>query len=317
VTEESRNEETSLAVEDLDRAIRDFTAQGFRLEMIVPADEPRAAIVSSGGKRLRLELAGGVAADVQRKGEGLLVTREVDEWHCGRAGMEYRDLIPGRLGGACVASHIRILDGGETPDYVHYHKVNFQMIFCRTGWAQLVYEDQGPPFVFGEGDCVLQPPTIRHRVLETSKGFEVIEVCSPAVHETWVDHDLELPMSHGVAGKLYGEQPFVLTRARDAKWLRTENGAVVRDTGIEAATGGLASARVVRCEPGASHYLGLSERPQLLFVMRGEVEVGSYDQAGVGLRAGDSAVIPAGSGASVSAVMQVELLQIGLPGVRP
>jgi hypothetical protein len=70
-----------------------------------------------------------------------------DAWYVGRAGMRYRDLIPGRLGGRFIASHIRIPDGGETQDYVHYHKALFQMIYCRTGWARLVYEDQGPPFL--------------------------------------------------------------------------------------------------------------------------------------------------------------------------
>jgi hypothetical protein len=30
----------------------------------------------------------------------------------GRAGMDYRDLLPGRLGGRYIASHIRIASGG-------------------------------------------------------------------------------------------------------------------------------------------------------------------------------------------------------------
>src|SRR5262245_50397922 len=96
-----------------------------------------------------------------------------DAWYVGRAGMEYRDLIPGRLGGRFIASHIRIPGGGETPDYVHYHKALFQMIYCKAGWVRVVYEDQGPPFALEAGDCVLQPPEIRHRVLESSPGLEV------------------------------------------------------------------------------------------------------------------------------------------------
>src|SRR3546814_7577110 len=104
--------------------------------------------------------------------------------------MHYRDLIPGRLGGRFIASHIRIPDGGEVADYVHYHRVRFQMIFCKTGWVRVVYEDQGPPFVLHAGDCVLQPPQIRHRVLEASAGLEVVELGCPAVHETCADHGL-------------------------------------------------------------------------------------------------------------------------------
>ena len=43
------------------------------------------------------------------------------------------------------------------------------------------------------GDCVLQPPQIRHRVLESSAGLEVLEISCPAEHETWADADLDLP----------------------------------------------------------------------------------------------------------------------------
>ncbi|HEX3102389.1 MAG TPA: VOC family protein, partial [Pyrinomonadaceae bacterium] len=117
------------------------------------------------------------------------------DWVLGRAGMEYRDLIPGRLGGKVIVSHIRLTSGGEVPDYVHYHKVDFQMIYCKRGRISVVYEDQGPPFWLETGDCVLQPPEIRHRVLECTAGAEVIEVSMPAEHETWVEHEMELPTS--------------------------------------------------------------------------------------------------------------------------
>ncbi|MEK9926322.1 MAG: cupin, partial [Alphaproteobacteria bacterium] len=75
-----------------------------------------------------------------------VVRRLVDQapWVIGRAGMHYRDLIPDRLGGSIIASHIRIPDGGPVPDMVHYHTVGFQLIFCIAGWVDLVYEDQGP-----------------------------------------------------------------------------------------------------------------------------------------------------------------------------
>lgn len=55
----------------------------------------------------------------------LLVSRPTadDETVAGRAGMRYRDLIPGRLGGKVICSQITIPDGGPVPDYVHYHHV--------------------------------------------------------------------------------------------------------------------------------------------------------------------------------------------------
>ena len=79
------------------------------------------------------------------------------------------------------------------PDYVHRHRVRFQLIYCYRGSVRVVYEDQGPPFVLQAGDAVLQPPEIRHRVLESSAGLEVIEVSCPAEHETLADLDWSCP----------------------------------------------------------------------------------------------------------------------------
>ena len=111
----------------------------------------------------------------------------------GRAGMGYRDLIPSRLGGRFIASHIRIDEAGPVPDYAHYHHIRFQMIFCRSGWVRVVYEDQGEPFILNAGDCVTQPPQIRHRVLEASDGLQVIEIGVPAEHITAIEHEMDLP----------------------------------------------------------------------------------------------------------------------------
>jgi hypothetical protein len=149
------------------------------------------------------------------------------EWGVGRSGMQYRDLIPGRQGGRYIGSHIRIPGGGPLNDYVHFHQLRFQFVYCYKGWVKLAYEGQGvdhatgqrvpvadesaqraaqlgrpppthgsdlralnagPPFIMRPGDCVLQPPGIRHRVLESGEGMEVIEVASPAEHETFREH---------------------------------------------------------------------------------------------------------------------------------
>ena len=49
-----------------------------------------------------------------------IVSRASDDLEAGRAGMLYRDLIPGRLGGRYIASHIVIAEGGPVADWVHY-----------------------------------------------------------------------------------------------------------------------------------------------------------------------------------------------------
>ena len=208
------------------------TGWGFRLKTIFPADNPAVAVVTGHGLRIRLErgaeeppgtirllcehpdrfAAGeteltapnGTRIEIRPAGpaferpptrHALVVQRlnESEAWVVGRAGMQYRDLVPGRLGGAVIASHIRIREGGPVPDMVHFHTITFQLIYCCRGWFDLVYEDQGPPFRLEAGDCVIQPSQIRHRVLESSDNGEVIELGVPAEHLTTIDHELALP----------------------------------------------------------------------------------------------------------------------------
>lgn len=166
-------------------------------------------------------------------------------WEVGRAEMLYRDLVPGRDGGRLIASHIKIPQGGPVPDWVHFHTVGFQIIYCWRGWVRVVYEDQGPPLVLEAGDAVLQPPRIRHQVLECSPGLEVIEVASPAEHATAADPDLALPTAAHRPERAFDGQRFVCHRATGAP--RRRAGALeVRDLGIAEATGGLVAARVAR-----------------------------------------------------------------------
>ncbi len=253
---------------------------------------------------------------------GFVISRLSDTneaWYVGRAGMLYRDLIPGRLGGRIIASHIRIPEGGETQDYVHYHKAIFQMIYCKEGWARVVYEDQGPPFTIEAGDCVLQPPEIRHRVLESSAGFEAIEVASPAEYETCADHEMELPTREFLPERLFGGQRFALHRAREASWRPWRlDGFEARDTGVEAATNGLAAARVVKADSAITattrrHAGGLS----FLFILNGEIGVDGGAQGNYRMLAGDSRIIPAGADYALRAEAGLEMLEVILPAEPP
>ncbi|HEU0184141.1 MAG TPA: cupin [Blastocatellia bacterium] len=252
---------------------------------------------------------------------GFVISRlnaEKDEWYVGRAGMQYRDLIPGRLGGRFIASHIRILDGGETQDYVHYHKALFQVIYCKTGWARLVYEDQGPPFLFEAGDCVMQPPEIRHRVLESSAGLEVIEVACPAEYETSADNELGLPTPVFSPERLFGGQRFLRHRAPEASWGPWRlDGFESRDTGVAAATNGLAAARVVRSNsaikaPAKAHAGELL----FLFILQGEVGI-DCREGNHRLQVGDSCVIPAGVDYTLKAGAGLEMFEVSLPAESP
>jgi mannose-6-phosphate isomerase-like protein (cupin superfamily) len=241
-----------------------------------------------------------------------------DAWYVGRAGMQYRDLIPGRLGGRFIASHIRIPDGGETQDYVHYHKALFQMIYCKAGWARVVYEDQGPPFALEAGDCVLQPPEIRHRVLESSSGLEVIEVACPAEYETRADHELRLPTRDVLPERLFGGQRFVRHRAREANWAAWRlDGFEARDTGVAAATNGLAAARVVKSKVVGSAITAMARARAgellFLFILEGELGIDSQGRGNHQLMAGDSCVIPAGVDHTLQVDAGLEMLEVSLP----
>ncbi len=254
--------------------------------------------------------------------QSLVLTRmgKDAQWGLGRAGMQYRDLIPGRQGGRFIASHIRIPDGGPVPDYVHFHSLRLQMVFCYKGWVRVVYEDQGESFVMKAGDCVLQPPRIRHRVLEASPGLEVIELACPAEHLTGVDHDLELPTKSLRPDRDFGGQRFVRHEAAKVGFKPSQRpGFEARDTGIAVATDGLAGVRVLR-PVGAGMDTQASHAGEFLFlfVLAGAVTLMGDGLEPEALAAGDSLVVPAGLAYRfLQPSGELELLEVTLPAFLP
>jgi mannose-6-phosphate isomerase-like protein (cupin superfamily) len=279
----------------------------------LPAETPRQLTAPCGAV---VELSEAQPAiEIPVGTQEFIVSRNDDPeaWGTGRAGMQYRDLIPSRLGGRFIASHIRIPQGGEVPDYVHFHKIRFQMIYCKAGWAKLVYEDQGEPFLLEAGDCVLQPPEIRHRVLESSPGLEVIEIGCPAVHETFADHNLSLPTGRLLPERDFGGQRFVRHIAKNAIWQNWRlAGFECRDIGIAAATDGLAGVRVVRPlndVPFTGEHRG---EFMFLFVLQGRLDV-TREGKTEHLAGGDSCVLPTGSRFTLTPGAGLEFLDVTLP----
>jgi quercetin dioxygenase-like cupin family protein len=341
--------EVVLPCDDLPAALDFFVDRlGFRVETIFPAEEPQVASLSGHGMRLRLEPGEGdpgvirLASDdpgearllVAPNGTRIelvdadpeviippmraefLITRagEGPGGGAGRAGMLYRDLIPGRLGGRFIGSHITIPQGGPVADWVHFHKIGFQMIFCRRGWVRLVYEDQGPPFILNAGDCVLQPPRIRHRVLESSPGLEVVEVGSPALHETLADHDMPLPTPDLRPDRDFGGQLFLRHVAQEAPWRpHGDTGFERRDSGMAAATRGVADARVLR--PAAAHDLRVpAHHGELLFGFLLEGSAILDIQGSHALGPTDAFVIPPGEAWSLTGCSDdLRLLEVVTP----
>lgn len=278
---------------------------GWRLDTIFPADDPAQVVLTQGSQRLRL-IRGNDLLDPEKPASPrdvptarlteAVVSRLVDniEFGSGRAGMTYRDLMPDRLGGALIASHIRIDDEGPVSDYVHFHDVGFQLIFCRKGWVEVVYEDQGAPFVLRAGDAVLQPPGIRHRVLRASAGLEVIELASPSNHATHRDHELELPNRTTEPACEFGGQEFVHHIGEEADEVTSRiPGYVVRDIGLGVASRGVVEAGVHRSIGGPTADVVLSPHWTFFFVLDGTAAV-EVDGTTHRLDDGDSIVIPAG-----------------------
>ena len=292
---------------DLDEAIRAAQAAGFRLDATGPADEPTWAELSNGPATILLDTTidptqgprhhhiGPASLQVPPTKPSHVVSHQAGgDWKVGRAGMRYRDLIPDRYGGAYIASHIHVPDGGPVPDYVHHHDIVHQLIYCHRGWARVVYQDQGPPLTMHPGDCILQPPGIRHRVLETSEDFYVIEVGCPAAHRTSLDHDLALPNPETAPDRVYGGQRFVHHRAAEAPWEPTGTpGVEAQDTGLGDASGGLVSVQRLRGRPLAVD-LTNDDDLRLIVVTDGQGRLTGPDETVSDLTEGSSATIPAG-----------------------
>ena len=325
-----------------------------RLDMIYPADNPEVAVLSGHGLRIRIQknapegpgtlriltdepdaFANGrrelVAPNGTRVEIGQLnapmvlpatrhafvVRRLADQapWVIGRAGMEYRDLVPSRLGGAMIASHIRVPDG-PVPDMVHFHKVGFQLIFCIKGWVDVLYEDQGATRRLHAGDCFIQPPSIRHKVLHAAEGIEVIEIGVPAEHITEIDHDMALPTAFERPDREWEGQRFVHSLAKEGVFRPFRiPGFEARDTAINAGTKGVASVMVAR--PTGKTSVWSKHKSDILFnfVMAGHMTLEGEGKEPFDLSAGDAFVIPPGMAARYARPSgDLELMEVSLPG---
>ena len=250
--------EREIVCEDLSAALDDLRREGFRVDLIYPADDPHTAILSNEeGDSVRLTTRPHESAPTDRLPPFVaefVLTRASSSAGQGRAGMLYRDLIPSRLGGRYIPSHISIPEGGPVSDWVHFHKIALQLLTVRRGWVRVVYQDQGEPFVMNAGDLVLQPPGIRHQVLESSPGFEIVEISAPAMHATYADHRLELPNGSNPDG-IFGGQRFLRHVASETVWTPA-NGGEAQESDVEVATSGLADVRTLRPRNGEALTFG-------------------------------------------------------------
>lgn len=99
---------------------------------------------------------------------------------------KYRDLgVAAATNGMVQAHVIRMIPPCDPAEVSkrHYHDVDFQMVYVLKGWMKSEFERQGA-VLMREGSCWIQPPRIKHKVLDYSDDCEVLEVILPADFET-------------------------------------------------------------------------------------------------------------------------------------
>jgi len=103
-----------------------------------------------------------------------------------RAYAKYRDLGIADATHGLARAHVIRLIGPCNPAEVsklHYHDVEFQMVYVLKGWVKTYMEGVGET-TFQIGSAWTQPPKIRHLIMDYSDDVELLEVILPADFET-------------------------------------------------------------------------------------------------------------------------------------
>ena len=97
----------------------------------------------------------------------------------------YRDLGMSRATNGLLQAHVIRLVPPCDPKVVskrHYHDVNLQLIYVLKGWIKGEYD--GEVVTMHAGAAWLQPPRIKHTVLDYSDDCELLEIITPADFKT-------------------------------------------------------------------------------------------------------------------------------------
>ena len=180
----------------------------------------------------------------------------------------------------------------------------------------MVYEDQGGPIRLTAGDCFIQPPEIRHRVLLASDGIEVIEIGVPADHVTEIEHNMTMPTPYFRPDREWQGQRFVHNIGAKGSFAPFRiPGFEARDTTINANTKGTASVMVAR-PTGLAPWTKHQGDILFTFVMSGEMTLEGEGKDPCRLSPGDAFVIPPGMATRYSdTTPDLELLEVSLPGI--
>ena len=99
---------------------------------------------------------------------------------------QYRDLGIAEASHGLAQAHVIRLIGPCNPAEVsklHFHDVEFQMVYVLKGWVKTYMEGQGETLM-KEGSAWPQPPRIKHLIMDYSDDVELLEVILPAEFKT-------------------------------------------------------------------------------------------------------------------------------------
>jgi mannose-6-phosphate isomerase-like protein (cupin superfamily) len=99
---------------------------------------------------------------------------------------KYRDLGIADATAGLARAHVIRLIGPCNPAEVsklHFHDVDFQMVYVLKGWVKTYIEGQGETLM-KEGSSWTQPPRIKHLIMDYSDDVELLEVILPAEFKT-------------------------------------------------------------------------------------------------------------------------------------
>ena len=103
-----------------------------------------------------------------------------------RAYAHYRDLGIADASHGLAQAHVIRLIGPCNPAEVsklHFHDVDFQMVYVLKGWVKTYMEGHGESLM-EQGSAWIQPPRIKHLIMDYSDDVELLEVILPAEFRT-------------------------------------------------------------------------------------------------------------------------------------
>ena len=149
----------------------------------------KTAAKSSARKTLKSKARAVPAAKRARPKQRLAISHYRDEDFKAdglRAYAQYRDLGFAAASSGLAQAHVIRLIGPCNPAEVsklHFHHVDFQMVYVLKGWVKTYLEGQGETLMQA-GSAWTQPPRIKHLIMDYSDDVGLLEVILPAEFKT-------------------------------------------------------------------------------------------------------------------------------------